>query len=113
MPYKLLSYYASPKEIRAGVLVDDMVYDAARVGTNTAYADMMGVLDDWKKAKKALADGVKLIEAGKSRAKGGTGLGLAIVKHIVNRHRGRLTIESEPGQGSTFKIALPVLLTEG
>ena len=70
MPYKLLSYYASPKEIRAGVLVDDMVYDAARVGTNTAYADMMGVLDDWKKAKKALADGVKLIEAGKSRAKG-------------------------------------------
>jgi 2-keto-4-pentenoate hydratase/2-oxohepta-3-ene-1,7-dioic acid hydratase in catechol pathway len=70
MPYKLLSYYAGPKEIRAGILVDDMVYDAARVGTNTAYADIMGVLDDWKKAKKAFSDGVKLIESGKSRAKG-------------------------------------------
>jgi two-component system phosphate regulon sensor histidine kinase PhoR len=42
-----------------------------------------------------------------SRDKGGTGLGLAIVKHIVNRHRGRLTIESEPGQGALFTVALP------
>ena len=39
---------------------------------------------------------------------GGTGLGLAIVKHIVNRHRGRLRIESEPGQGSTFTVFLPL-----
>ena len=35
-------------------------------------------------------------------SKGGTGLGLAIVKHIVARHRGRLDIETQPGQGSTF-----------
>lgn len=47
-----------------------------------------------------------------SRESGGTGLGLAIVKHIVNRHRGRLTIESEPDQGSTFKITLPALEPE-
>jgi two-component system, OmpR family, phosphate regulon sensor histidine kinase PhoR len=38
------------------------------------------------------------VAAGESRAKGGTGLGLAIVKHILARHRGRLTIESQPGQ---------------
>ena len=47
-------------------------------------------------------------DAGRSRAQGGTGLGLAIVKHIVNRHRGRLSIASEPGRGSTFTVRLPV-----
>ncbi len=44
-----------------------------------------------------------------SRTRGGTGLGLAIVKHIVSRHRGRLTITSEPGKGSCFQVALPLL----
>ena len=38
----------------------------------------------------------------RSRALGGTGLGLAIVKHILNRHRGRLKVVSEPGKGATF-----------
>ncbi len=42
-----------------------------------------------------------------SREKGGTGLGLAIVKHILNRHRGELTIASTLGQGSTFSVLLP------
>jgi two-component system, OmpR family, phosphate regulon sensor histidine kinase PhoR len=43
----------------------------------------------------------------RSREQGGTGLGLAIVKHIVNRHRGRLRVESLVGQGSTFTVILP------
>jgi len=43
-----------------------------------------------------------------SRARGGTGLGLAIVKHILNRHRGKLAIESVLGQGSTFTVRLPI-----
>jgi two-component system, OmpR family, phosphate regulon sensor histidine kinase PhoR len=46
-----------------------------------------------------------------SRAQGGTGLGLALVKHVLNRHGGRLTIESTLGAGATFTIHLP-LLTE-
>ncbi len=44
----------------------------------------------------------------RSREMGGTGLGLAIVKHIVNRHRGRLIIDSAPGQGATFTTVLPL-----
>jgi len=46
-----------------------------------------------------------------SRAQGGTGLGLALVKHVLNRHGGRLTIESTLGAGAAFTIHLP-LLTE-
>jgi two-component system phosphate regulon sensor histidine kinase PhoR len=47
------------------------------------------------------------VDSARSRALGGTGLGLAIVKHIVNRHRGALSIESDEGQGAVFRIALP------
>jgi two-component system phosphate regulon sensor histidine kinase PhoR len=42
-----------------------------------------------------------------SRTRGGTGLGLAIAKHIINRHRGKLQIESRLGHGSQFAISLP------
>ena len=47
------------------------------------------------------------VDVKRSREKGGTGLGLAIVKHIVSRHQGRLQIESEAGEGSTFTVILP------
>lgn len=47
------------------------------------------------------------VDSHRSREKGGTGLGLAIVKHIVNRHRGRLRIDSTRGEGSTFTVLLP------
>ena len=48
------------------------------------------------------------VDPGQSRAKNGTGLGLAIVKHILARHRGRLTIESRLGEGSTFTAFAPL-----
>ena len=51
------------------------------------------------------------VDVAESRDKGGTGLGLAIVKHIVNRHRGRLAIESKPDQGAVFRIYLPAYAT--
>jgi two-component system phosphate regulon sensor histidine kinase PhoR len=52
-------------------------------------------------------------DVGESRAQGGTGLGLALVKHILNRHHGRLSIESQPGQGATFTVRLPLLQSTG
>ena len=47
------------------------------------------------------------VDRSRSRETGGTGLGLAIVKHVVQRHGAQLTIESVPGQGSTFTIIFP------
>jgi two-component system, OmpR family, phosphate regulon sensor histidine kinase PhoR len=47
------------------------------------------------------------VDVKRSRERGGTGLGLAIVKHILNRHQGRLQIESKQGEGSTFTVFLP------
>ena len=48
------------------------------------------------------------VDVAHSRQKGGTGLGLAIVKHILNRHAARLSVVSEPGEGATFSVRLPL-----
>ncbi|MBR1221088.1 two-component sensor histidine kinase [Bradyrhizobium sp. U87765 SZCCT0131] len=47
------------------------------------------------------------VDVGDSRNQGGTGLGLSLVKHILNRHRGRLLIESVPAKGATFTACFP------
>jgi two-component system, OmpR family, phosphate regulon sensor histidine kinase PhoR len=47
------------------------------------------------------------VDVGDSRAQGGTGLGLSLVKHILNRHRGRLLIESVPRNGAAFTACFP------
>jgi two-component system phosphate regulon sensor histidine kinase PhoR len=48
------------------------------------------------------------VEGQKSGQHAGTGLGLAIVKHIVNRHRGGLTVESAEGRGAAFTAYIPM-----
>lgn len=48
------------------------------------------------------------VDKARSRKLGGTGLGLSIVKHIVLAHKGRVSVESAVGKGSTFTVALPL-----
>ena len=47
------------------------------------------------------------VDKSHSKASGGTGLGLSIVKHAVQRHGGKIELESEPGKGTTIRIILP------
>ncbi len=49
-----------------------------------------------------------VVDKHRSRQQGGTGLGLSIVKHIVLLHGGKISVESRPGVGTTFKVSLPV-----
>lgn len=55
----------------------------------------------WERFHRSSSGGVKHIE--------GTGLGLSIIKMIVDKHRGQVHVDSEPGKGSTFAISLPIL----
>ncbi|MEX0700149.1 MAG: ATP-binding protein [Acidimicrobiia bacterium] len=50
------------------------------------------------------------VDSARSRSTGGTGLGLAIVKHVAEGHGGTVTVESELGVGSSFRIDLPALV---
>ncbi|PIZ25919.1 MAG: two-component sensor histidine kinase, partial [Chloroflexi bacterium CG_4_10_14_0_8_um_filter_57_5] len=48
------------------------------------------------------------VDKARSRADGGSGLGLAICQHIAEAHRGKIEVESQLGEGSTFSVFLPL-----
>ena len=50
----------------------------------------------------------RIFEAYFTTKKGGTGLGLPTTRRIIEEHNGHITVESQPGQGTTFRVELPL-----
>jgi two-component system NtrC family sensor kinase len=78
---------------------DEVAVEVRDTGIGIAPEDQAYIFDKFYRVKSTQVSGIE-----------GTGLGLAIVKSIVEGHSGRVWVESEPGQGSTFGFALPIAL---
>ncbi len=82
-------------DIRANA--GDVVASVTDHGIGISAADAARIFERFYKADRARVRG------------GGTGLGLAIARHVIERHGGRIWVESEEGRGSTFAFAIPAL----
>ncbi|WP_440895063.1 ATP-binding protein [Amphibacillus sp. Q70] len=83
-------------EFKIRLAEDHVTIEVTDHGEGINQADQEKIFDRFYRVDKA-----------RSRETGGTGLGLSIAKSIINAHDGRLTLSSNPGEGSTFSIIIP------
>ncbi|MBW1900356.1 MAG: PAS domain-containing protein [Deltaproteobacteria bacterium] len=87
--------------------------DILLTATQSEHEVVIGVRDHGcgieKKHITRLFERFYRVDKARSRKLGGTGLGLSIVKHIAQAHGGKVSVESSPEMGSTFKIHLPTM----
>jgi signal transduction histidine kinase len=83
--------------VRLHVINDDAVIEVEDNG--------IGIAD---KEQQRIFERFYRVDTARSRTLGGTGLGLSIVKHIAFKHQGHISLESTLGQGSLFRITLPL-----
>ncbi len=88
--------------VTAAVDGSDVVLSVADTGIGILKADQDRIFERFYRA-----------DAARSRESGGTGLGLSIVRHLVEANGGRIRVESEVGQGSTFYVCLPYRVEKG
>ncbi|MDP2329215.1 MAG: ATP-binding protein [Reyranella sp.] len=84
-------------EVRAAQAGDRFELSVVDTGLGIAPADQARVFEEFQQ-----------VDNTSTRKKGGTGLGLSISRKIVELHGGRISVESEVGKGSTFKVSVPV-----
>ena len=92
-------FSADKKEIYVNVKSDaeNVIIEVKDKGIGIPHDEIKKIFDKFYQGKNALRQSVK-----------GTGLGLTLVKHIVEAHRGRISVESNIGQGSTFSLIFPL-----
>jgi signal transduction histidine kinase len=84
-------------EIAVELQGDELIYRVTDTGIGISRDELGKVFDEFRQADAAV-----------TREFGGTGLGLSITKRFIEMHGGRIWVESEPGEGSTFWFAVPL-----
>jgi signal transduction histidine kinase len=80
---------------------EELLYRVTDTGIGIAKEDLAKVFDEFRQ-----------VDSAATREFGGTGLGLSITKRFIEMHGGRIWVESELGQGSTFWFAVPLRVPE-